>query len=226
MRIDILSAVPEILSSPIDYSIIKRARNKNIVEIFIHNLHDYAFDSYKQIDDKPYAGGGGMVLKPEPIYRCYSKLISERKYDQVFLMCPKGEIFSQKEAKNISLLENIIFICGHYKGIDERVSLLTGAKPISIGKFVLSGGEIPALVIIDSVIRLIPGVLGDANSALTDSYIDDIDTIDAPVYTRPRNFEGLEVPNILVSGNHSEIKIWKDKLSVSKKNKCNGENNE
>lgn len=226
MRIDVLSAIPELLISPISYSIIKRAREKGLVEIFLHNLHDYAYDNYKQIDDRPYGGGGGMVLKPEPIMRCYSKLTGERKYDEILLMCPKGEILTQKEAKRLALANNILIICGHYKGIDERVKILTNAKSLSIGKYVLSGGELPALVIMDAIIRLLPGALGDAESALTDSYIDDDEIIDAPVYTRPAIFEGLEVPSVLLSGNHAEIKKWKESMSVNKNNKCNGENNE
>lgn len=213
MRFDLISAVPEILESPISYSIIKRAREKGIVEIHIHNLHDYGEGKYRQIDDKPYGGGSGMVLKPEPIYKCVKKLQEERNYDEIIVTSAKGEIFSQKEAKRLSLLKNIIIICGHYKGIDQRVIDLLNAKEISIGKFVLSGGELPALVIVDAVVRLLPGALGDSESALTDSYIED-DYIEPPIYTRPQEFLGLKVPEVLVSGDHNKIKEWKEKYST------------
>lgn len=212
MRFDLISAVPEILESPISYSIIKRAREKGIVEIHLHNLHDYGEGRYKQIDDKPYGGGSGMVLKPEPIYRCVKKLKEEREYDEIIVTSAKGEIFTQKEAKRLSLLKNIIIICGHYKGIDQRVIDLLNAKEISIGKFVLSGGEIPALVIVDSVVRLLPGALGDSESALTDSFIED-DYIEPPIYTRPQEFLGLSVPEVLISGDHKKIQEWKEKYS-------------
>lgn len=212
MRFDLISAVPEILVSPISYSIIKRAREKGIVEIYLHNLHDYGEGKYRQIDDKPYGGGSGMVLKPEPIYKCVKKLQEEREYDEIIVTSAKGEIFNQNEAKRLSLLKNIIVICGHYKGIDQRVIDLLKAKEISIGKFVLSGGEIPALVIVDAVTRLLPGAIGDGESALTDSFIDD-DYIEPPIYTRPQEFLGLKVPDVLVSGDHNKIKEWKEKFS-------------
>ncbi|MCX8056272.1 MAG: tRNA (guanosine(37)-N1)-methyltransferase TrmD [Ignavibacteria bacterium] len=212
MRFDLISAVPEILESPISYSIIKRAREKGIVEIYLHNLHDYGDGNYKQIDDKPYGGGSGMVLKPEPIYRCVKKLQSERDYDEIIVTSAKGEIFNQSEAKRLSLLKNVIIICGHYKGIDQRVIDIFNAKEISIGKFVLSGGELPALVIVDAVVRLLPGALGDSESALTDSFIED-DYIEPPIYTRPQEFLGLRVPDVLLSGDHKKIKEWKESYS-------------
>lgn len=212
MRFDLISAVPEILESPISYSIIKRAREKGIVEIHLHNLHDYGEGKYRQIDDKPYGGGSGMVLKPEPIYRCVKKLQEEREYDVIIVTSAKGEIFNQKEAKRLSLLKNIIIICGHYKGIDQRVIELLNAKEISIGKFVLSGGELPALVIVDAVVRLLPGALGDSESALTDSFIED-DYVEPPIYTRPQEFLGLRVPEVLVSGDHKKIREWKEQYS-------------
>lgn len=212
MRFDLISAVPEILESPISYSIIKRARDKGIVEIHLHNLHDYGKGRYKQIDDKPYGGGSGMVLKPEPIYKCVKKLQDERNYDEIIVTSAKGEIFTQKEAKRISLLKNVIIICGHYKGIDQRVIDYFNAKELSIGRFVLSGGELPALVIVDAVVRLLPGALGDSESALTDSFIED-DYLEPPIYTRPREFLGLKVPEVLVSGDHNKIKEWKEKYS-------------
>lgn len=212
MRFDLISAVPEILISPISYSIIKRARDKGIVEIYIHNLHDYGRGKYKQIDDKPYGGGSGMVLKPEPIYKCVKKLQEERDYDEIIVTSAKGEMFNQNEAKRLSLLRNIIIICGHYKGIDQRVIDLLKAKEISIGKFVLSGGELPALVIVDAVTRLLPGAIGDSESALTDSFIED-DYIEPPIYTRPQEFLGHKVPDVLLSGDHNKIKKWKEKFS-------------
>lgn len=212
MRFDLISAVPEILESPISYSIIKRAREKGIVEIHLHNLHDYGIGRYKQIDDKPYGGGSGMVLMPEPIYKCVKKLQEEREYDEIIVTSAKGEIFTQKEAKRLSLLKNVIIICGHYKGIDQRIIDIFNAKEISIGKFVLSGGELPALVIVDAVVRLLPGALGDSESALTDSFIEE-DYIEPPIYTRPQEFLGHKVPEVLVSGDHKKIKEWKEKYS-------------
>lgn len=212
MRFDLISAVPEILESPISYSIIKRAREKGIVEIHLHNLHDYGIGRYKQIDDKPYGGGSGMVLMPEPIYKCVKKLQEEREYDEIIVTSAKGEIFTQKEAKRLSLLKNVIIICGHYKGIDQRIIDIFNAKEISIGKFVLSGGELPALVIVDAVVRLLPGALGDSESALTDSFIEE-DYIEPSIYTRPQEFLGHKVPEVLVSGDHKKIKEWKEKYS-------------
>lgn len=214
MRIDILSAIPEIFQSPLSHSIMKRAQDKKLVDIFLHNLHDYGDGKYKQIDDKPFGGGSGMVIKPEPIYRCIQSLISERKYDLILLTSAKGKVFNQSEAKRISLLNNIIIICGHYKGIDERVVQLVNAEEISIGKFVLTGGELPALVIIDAIVRLLPGALGDGESALTDSFIDE-NYLEPPIYTRPREFMGLKVPDILLKGNHKKIKDWKENFQSS-----------
>jgi len=213
MRFDLISAVPEILEGPISYSIIKRARDKGIVEIYLHNLHNYGEGKYRQIDDKPYGGGSGMVLKPEPIYKCVKELQNERNYDEIIVTSAKGNIFTQNEAKRLSLLKNVIIICGHYKGIDQRVIDILNAKEISIGKFVLSGGELPALVIVDAVVRLLPGALGDSESALTDSFIDD-GYIEPPIYTRPQEFLGIKVPEILVSGDHKKIKEWKEKYST------------
>lgn len=212
MRFDLISAVPEILVSPLNYSILKRAHEKGIVEFHLHNLHDYGIGKYRQIDDKPYGGGSGMVLKPEPIFHCIKKLQEERKYDEIIVTSAKGEIFNQHEAKRLSLLKNIIIICGHYKGIDQRIIELFNAKEISIGKFVLSGGELPALVIVDAVVRLLPNALGDSESALTDSFIDD-GYIEPPIYTRPQEFLGLKVPEVLVSGDHNKIREWKEKFS-------------
>jgi len=212
MRIDIISAVPELLSSPLNTSIIKRAQKKGKVEIFIHNLRDYAYNKHKQIDDKPFGGGPGMVLKPEPFFECIEKLLQERNYQHVIFTTPKGKIFNQKDANRLSISENIIFVSGHYKEIDERVREKFATDEISIGNFVLTGGELPALVIIDAIIRLIPGVLNDSESALDDSFQDG-EKIEAPFYTRPAEYRGMKVPDVLLSGNEKEIKSWKEQQS-------------
>lgn len=212
MRIDIISAVPDLLTSPLNSSIIKRAQDKGKVKIVIHNLRDYAFNKHKQIDDKPFGGGPGMVLKPEPFFECIEKLLQERKYDHIIFTTPKGKIFNQKEANRISLAENIIFVTGHYKEIDDRVREKFATDEISIGNFVLTGGELPALIMIDAVIRIIPGVLNDSESALNDSFQDG-DKIEAPCFTRPAEYCGLKVPEILLSGNEKEIKKWKEEQS-------------
>ena len=212
MRIDVISAVPELLASPLNSSIIKRAQNKGKVEIVIHNLRDYAFNKHKQIDDKPFGGGPGMVLKPEPFFECIEKLLQERRYDHIIFTTPGGKIFNQKEANRLSLAGNIIFVAGHYKEIDERVREKFTTDEISIGNFVLTGGELPALLIIDAIIRLIPGVLNDSESALDDSFQDG-EKIEAPYYTRPADYRGLKVPEVLLSGNEKEIKKWKEEQS-------------
>lgn len=212
MRIDIISAVPELLQSPLNSSILKRAQNKKKVEIYIHNLRDYAFNKHKQIDDKPFGGGPGMILKPEPFFECIEKLQSERKYDHIIFTTPKGKIFDQKYANKISLAKNIIIIAGHYKEIDDRVRQYFATDEISIGKFVLTGGELPALIIVDAVVRLIPGVLNDSEAALDDSFQDG-EIVEAPYYTRPAEFRGMKVPEVLLSGNEKEIKKWKEEQS-------------
>jgi len=209
MRIDIISAVPEIFKGPLNSSILLRAQKKEKAQIFVHNLRDYAHDKHKQIDDKPFGGGPGMVLKPEPFFECIERLLQERKYDHVVFTTPKGKIFNQKTANRLSLAENILFITGHYKEIDDRVRERFATDEISIGNFVLTGGEIPALLIIDAVIRLIPGVLNDSESALNDSFQDG-DILEAPYYTRPAEFKGMKVPEVLLSGNEKEIKKWKE----------------
>jgi len=212
MRIDIISAVPDLLESPLNSSIIKRAQNKGKVEIFIHNLRDYAFNKHKQIDDKPFGGGPGMVLKPEPFFECIEKLQQERNYDHVIFTTPKGKIFNQKTANKLSLSGNLLFVTGHYKEIDDRVREKFATDEFSIGNFVLTGGELPALVMIDAIIRLIPGVLNDSESALDDSFQDG-ERIEAPYYTRPAEYRGMKVPDILLSGNEKEIKKWKNEQS-------------
>lgn len=212
MRIDIISAVPDLLLSPLNTSIIKRAQDKGKVKINIHNLRDYAFNKHKQIDDKPFGGGPGMVLKPEPFFECIEKLLQERNYDHIIFTSPKGKIFDQKTANKLSLANNIMFITGHYKEIDDRVRQKFATDEISIGNFVLTGGELPALIIVDAIIRLIPGVLNDSESALDDSFQDG-EIIEAPFYTRPADYKGMKVPEILLSGNEKEIKKWKEEQS-------------
>ena len=212
MRIDIISAVPDLLISPLNTSILKRAQDKKKISIHIHNLRDYAFDKHKQIDDKPFGGGAGMVLKVEPFFECIEKLQSERKYDQVIFTTPKGKIFDQQYANKLSLSENILIIAGHYKEVDDRVREYFSTDEISIGNFVLTGGELPALIIVDAIVRLIPGVLNDSEAALDDSFQDG-QIIEAPHYTRPAEYRGMKVPDVLLSGNEKEIKKWKQEQS-------------
>ncbi len=212
LRIDIISAVPDLLTSPLNTSIVKRAQDKGLVEIVVHNLRDYAYDKHKQIDDKPFGGGAGMLLKPEPFFRVIEKLQSERDYDHVVFMTPGGKLFDQKTANRFSLAKNILIIAGHYKGIDDRVRQAFATDEISIGNFVLSGGELPALMVVDAVVRLIPGVLGDSESALNDSLMDE-PKIEAPYFTRPAEYRGMKVPEILLSGNDKKIREWKEEQS-------------
>ncbi|HKI78918.1 MAG TPA: tRNA (guanosine(37)-N1)-methyltransferase TrmD [Ignavibacteriaceae bacterium] len=212
MRIDIISAVPDLLLSPLQTSIIKRAQDKKKVSIQLHNLRDYAYDKHKQIDDKPFGGGPGMVLKPEPFFECIEKLQQNVKYDHVIFTTPKGKIYDQKYANKLSLGENILIVAGHYKEIDDRVREKFASDEISIGNFVLTGGELPALMIVDSVVRLIPGVLNDSEAALDDSFQDG-ERLEAPYYTRPAEYKGMKVPDVLLSGNEKEIKKWKDEQS-------------
>jgi tRNA (guanine37-N1)-methyltransferase len=212
MRIDVISAVPEILESPLKSSIIKRSQDKKKVQIVVHNLRDYAFNKRKQIDDKPFGGGPGMVLKPEPFFECIEKLLADREYQHIIFTTPKGKILDQQSANRFSLAENIILVTGHYKEIDDRVREHFATDEISIGNFVLTGGELPALIIIDSIVRLIPGVLNDSEAALQDSFQDG-ERIEAPYFTRPAEYKGMKVPEVLLSGNDAEIKKWKEKQS-------------
>lgn len=212
MRIDIVSAVPDLLHSPLNTSILKRAQDAKKVEIYIHNLRDYTHDKHKIIDDKPFAGGSGMILKPEPFFECIEKLQSERIYQHIIYCCPKGKIFNQKIANKFSLAENILIIAGHYKGVDDRVRERFATDEISIGNYVLTGGEIPALVIADSVVRLIPGVLHDSESALNDSFMDG-EIVEPPYYTRPAEYKGMNVPEVLLSGHAKKIDDWKKEQS-------------
>jgi tRNA (guanine37-N1)-methyltransferase len=212
MRFDIISAVPDSLASPLNTSILKRAQERNKVELVVHNLRDYAYDKHKTIDDKPFGGGPGMLLKPEPFFECIEKLLSERNYDRILFPSPGGKLFDQQLANRLSLGNNIMIIAGHYKGVDDRVREKFATDEISIGHYVLTGGEIAAWVIIDAVVRLIPGVLNDSESALNDSLMDG-DEIEAPYYTRPAEYKGLSVPDVLLSGHEKKIKEWKEKQS-------------
>ena len=214
MRIDIITVVPDILTSPFEVSILKRAIEKGLVEIHLHNLRDYVTDNYKQIDDYQFGGGAGMVMMIEPIDKCITDLKSQRDYDEVIYMTPDGDRFTQKTANTISLKENIIILCGHYKGVDQRVRDHFITKEISIGDYVLSGGELAAAVVCDAVIRLIPGVLGNETSALTDSFQDDL--LAPPVYTRPADYKGWKVPEVLTSGNFPKIETWREDQSYER----------
>lgn len=211
MRIDIISVVPEIMESPFAYSIMKRAIDKQLVEVHFHNLHDYANNAYRQVDDYQFGGGAGMVLMIEPIDKCISALKAERDYDEVIFLTPDGDTLQQKMANQLSLAENIIILCGHFKGVDQRVRDHFITKEISIGDYVLSGGELGAAVLCDAIIRLIPGVLSDETSALTDSFQDNL--LAPPVYTRPANYKGWEVPEILTSGNTPKIEQWREDMA-------------
>ncbi len=216
MRIDIISAVPQLLESPLSESIIKRAREKGVVEVVLHDLREYGLGSYHQIDDEPFGGGAGMVLKPEPLFALFRKLTSEREYDERIFMTPDGELFSQPIANELSLKNNIIILCGHYKGVDERVRERWITREISIGDYVLTGGELPACVLVDAIVRLIPGALHDAESALMDSFQNGL--LEGPVYTRPAEFEGMKVPDILLSGDHKKIDIYRHEEALRRTN--------
>ena len=208
MRIDIITLFPELLQSPFEASIVKRAIDSGIAEIHFHNLRDYSKSKYKQVDDYPFGGGAGMVMMIEPIDKCISALKAARSYDEVIYMTPDGETLNQGIANQCSLYENIILLCGHYKGVDQRVRDHFITREISIGDFVLSGGELAAAVFCDSIIRLIPGVLGDESSALSDSYQDNL--LAPPIYTRPADYKGWKVPDILTSGNTPEVEQWRE----------------
>lgn len=212
MRIDIISVLPELMESPFQTSILKRAVDKGIVEVHFHQLRDWSINKHRQIDDEPYGGGAGMVMMIEPIDKCISELKSQREYDEIIYLTPDGETLNQKIANTLSIKNNLIFLCGHYKGIDQRVRDLHITKEISIGDFVLTGGELAACVLADSIIRLVPGVLNDEQSALTDSFQDDL--LSPPIYTRPESYKGLEVPKILLSGNFAKIEEWRHDQAV------------
>jgi tRNA (guanine37-N1)-methyltransferase len=214
MRIDIITGLPALLDSFLNQSILKRSQEKGIVLLHVHDLRDFTTDKHRQIDDYAFGGGAGMVLMLEPIVRCIRHLQTQRLYDEIIYMTPDGENFSQKTANRLSLHENLIILCGHYKGVDERVRERFITREISIGDYVLSGGELPAAVVADAIIRLIPGVLSDETSALTDSFQDDL--LAPPVYTRPADFEGLTVPEVLLSGHERKIEEWRFEQSLKR----------
>lgn len=211
MRIDLLTIFPELFESPFNHSMLKRAKEKGIVEIFIHNIRDYSTDKHKSVDDYSFGGSAGMVMMIQPIESLILTLKDERSYDEIIYMTPDAPVFNQKEANKMSLLDNIIILCGHYKGVDQRIRDHYITKEISVGDYVLTGGELAAAIVVDSVVRLIPGVLSDETSALTDSFQDGL--LSPPVYTRPANYNGWEVPDILLSGNNKLIDEWREKMS-------------
>ncbi|GAA5523206.1 tRNA (guanosine(37)-N1)-methyltransferase TrmD [Aliifodinibius salicampi] len=214
MRIDIISAVPQLLEGPLNYSIVGKAREEGLVDIYIHDLRNYSTDNHNKVDDYPYGGGAGMVLTPQPIFSCIEELQDQREYDEIILTTPSGTPFEQKKANALSVKKNLIFLCGHYKGVDQRVRDTLITKEYSIGDFVLSGGELPAMAMVDSIVRLLPGALGDSESALTDSFQNDL--LEGAVYTRPAVFKGMEVPKVLRSGDHQKVKEWRLKQSLKR----------
>ena len=214
MRIDIISAVPELLDSPLNHSIVKRARDKGLVELYVHNLREYSTNKHRRVDDYAFGFSAGMVLQIEPIDIIITKLKSERNYDEVIYTSPDGEVFNQKMANRMSMYQNIIILCGHYKGVDHRIREHLITKEISIGDFVLTGGEIPAAMMTDALVRLIPGAIGDEQSALSDSFQDDL--LAPPVYTRPAEYKGWRVPEILLSGHQAKIDEWNHQQAVER----------
>jgi tRNA (guanine37-N1)-methyltransferase len=214
MRIDIITIFPEMFEGPFNHSIIKRALSKGLAEIHIHNLRDFSGNKHRKVDDYPYGGGAGMVMMIQPIVDCIDKLKSERRYDEIIFMTPDGALFDQPMANNLSMATNVIIMCGHYKGIDERVREHYFTKEISIGNYVLTGGELAAAVVVDAVLRLLPGVLGDETSALSDSFQDNL--LSPPVYTRPADYQGWKVPEVLISGNEKEIKKWQYEKAIER----------
>ncbi len=214
MRIDIVSGVPKIFKSPLNESIVKQAKTKNLVKIYVHDLRKYAHDKHRTIDDTPYGGGAGMILKPEPIFECVEQLQKKQSYDEIIYLTADGDKFDQKIANELSLKKNLLILCGHYKGVDERVRQALVTREISIGDYVLTGGELAALVIVDAVIRLIPGVLHDGESLLNDSFQEKL--LDASWYTRPVEFRGMKVPEVLLSGDHRAIQEWRQEERLNK----------
>lgn len=214
MRIDILTGLPSLLDSPLNESIMKRSQTKGLVEMHVHDLRAYSTDKHKTIDDYAYGGGAGMVLRVEPVARCLDQLLAERDYDDVIYMTPDGERLEQKLVNRLSVLGNLIILCGHYKGVDERIREKYITREISIGDYVLSGGELAAAVLVDAVVRLVPGVLNDETSALTDSFQDGL--LSPPVYTRPETYEGMRVPEVLTSGHAKEIEEWRMREAVKR----------
>ncbi|HLR32224.1 MAG TPA: tRNA (guanosine(37)-N1)-methyltransferase TrmD [Fodinibius sp.] len=216
LHIDIISAVPQLLKSPLSHSIVGRAREKEIVSIHIHDLRDYSEDKHRKVDDYPYGGGAGMVLTPQPIFSCVDHLRNQREYDEIIFTTPGGKAFEQDDANALSITGNLMFLCGHYKGVDQRVRDQLITREYSMGDYVLSGGELPAMTMIDAIVRLLPGVLGDAESALTDSFQNQNKLLEGPVYTRPAEFKGMEVPGVLRSGDHQKVKEWRLEQSLER----------
>ncbi|ERJ61175.1 tRNA (guanosine(37)-N1)-methyltransferase TrmD [Sphingobacterium paucimobilis] len=214
MRFDIITVLPSLLDSPFAHSILQRAQNKGLSEIHVHNLRDYATNKQKSVDDYPYGGGSGMVMQIEPFAACIEKLKSERDYDDVIYMTPDGVTLNQAIANDLSTKGSIIMLCGHYKGIDQRIRDIFVTREISIGDYVLSGGELPAAILVDAIVRLIPGVLSDETSALSDSFQDGL--LDAPIYTRPAEWRGHKVPEILLSGHEAKINAWRDEQQLQR----------
>ncbi len=214
MRIDIITVLPEMLESPLNCSILKRAQDKGLAEIVVHNLRDYTTNKHRKVDDYPFGGDAGMVIQVEPVDRCISALKAERNYDEVIFTAPDGEVFNQRIANSLSLLDNIIILCGHYKGIDYRIREHLVTREISIGDYVLTGGELPAAIIADAIVRLIPGAIGDEQSALTDSFQDNL--LEPPIYTRPAEYKGWRVPEILLSGHQAKIDEWRHEQSLER----------
>jgi tRNA (guanine37-N1)-methyltransferase len=214
MRIDVVTGFPRLLDSSLNESMIKRAQEQGYAEIVLHDLRDYSSDRHKTIDDTPFGGGAGMILKPEPVFSCVDTLKRERRYDEVVYLSADGERLTQRIANELSLKQNLMLLCGHYKGIDERIREALVTRELSIGDYVLTGGELPALVVIDAVVRLIPGVLHDGESLLTDSFQTDL--LDAPSYTRPAEFRGMKVPEVLLSGNHADIEAWRQEQRLKR----------
>ena len=221
MRIDIITGLPKLLESPLQESILKRAQEKRIVEIVVHDLRAYAHDKHHTIDDTPYGGGAGMVLKPEPFFECVEELKAQRRYDEIIFLSADGESFEQKIATELSLKDNLMMLCGHYKGIDQRVREMLVTREISIGDYVLTGGELAAAVVVDAVVRLIPGVLNDGESALTDSFQDGL--LGCQQFTRPAEFRGLTVPDVLLSGDHQEIDRWRQEQRERRTKRLRGD---
>lgn len=214
MRIDIITVLPEMLESPLGCSILKRAQDKGLVELVVHNLRDYTTNRHRKVDDYPFGGDAGMVMQVEPVDRCIAALKEQRQYDEIIFTAPDGEVFDQRMANNLSLLNNIIILCGHYKGVDYRIREHLITKEISIGDYVLTGGELPAAIIADAIVRLIPGAIGDEQSALSDSFQDNL--LEPPVYTRPATYNGWSVPEILLSGHQAKIDEWKHEQSIER----------
>ncbi|WP_207422132.1 tRNA (guanosine(37)-N1)-methyltransferase TrmD [Desertivirga brevis] len=214
MRFDIITVLPGLLESPFAHSILQRAQKKGLTEIHVHNLRDYSTNKHRSVDDYPYGGGSGMVMSVEPFARCIDKLKAEREYDEVIFMTPDGVTLNQTIANHLSDKKNIIILCGHYKGIDQRVRDIYVTREISIGDYVLSGGELPAAVLVDAIVRLVPGVLSDETSALSDSFQGEL--LDAPIYTRPADWKGYQVPAVLLSGNEAKIAEWRDEQALER----------